>query len=284
MWISIGKLELKKGFIYYFLLYLFFFFWSIFTLFSLFLYENLVWLNQNYFKKVGVSIIIYPQENIKSVEDIQSFFKKFNYITKLEVYHPKKLFQELEKDLPKGFLEENEIEEIFPYLIKVNLISIEALTKFKKDIEILKSITKNKLEILPEPNIKNLMFLKYIHFLLTIFLMLWTLFYFIFFIFLNRSLNNHLKTQTEIFQLLGGHILKLKLIRILIIIIPLLFIWIFSFIFYYLFAQNIFYFFPFLKIFPDLNNLYELLFFITYFLFLIVVYPIFLNFLSCKKL
>lgn len=113
MWISIGKLELKKGFVYYFLLYLFFFFWSIFTLFSFFIYNNLTSLNKNYLKKVGIYILIYPQQNFNSIEDIQNIFKSFNYITNIEIHSPKKLYQELEKIYLKVLLTKKKLKRFF---------------------------------------------------------------------------------------------------------------------------------------------------------------------------
>ncbi len=264
--------------------YIFFFFWSIFTLFGFFIYDNLTSLNKNYLKKVGIYILIYPQQNFNSIEDIQNIFKSFNYITNIEIHSPKKLYQELEKNLPKGFINEEKIEEIFPYLVRVNLKSIDTLTKFNKDLEMIQKLTKNVLEVLPEPGIENLKFFKYANYGITIFLILWTFFYLLFFFFLNQGLNNHLKTQIEIFQLLGGHVFKLKLIRLLIIFIPLLIVLIISYLFYYFISQNLIYLFPFLKFFPNHTNYYDTLFFIIYFIYLIFIYPSFIVFLSYKKL
>ncbi len=283
MWISIGKLEFKKGFVYYFLLYLFFFFWSIFTLFGLFVYKNLTLFNKNYFQKVGVSILFYPKENI-SIEDLKKIFLKFNYLSNFEIYPPQKVYIEIEKDLPTDFIKDEEINKIFPYLIKIKLKSISELSKLKKDVELIQELSKNKFEILPEPGIKNLPFIKYLHYGLIIFLSLWNLIYLIFFIFLNQGLNNHLKNQIEIFQLLGGHILKLKLIRALIIIIPLLLLWMLSSLLYYFFTKNLIYFFHFLNFFPNLNNILEIIFFVLYFSFLILIYPLFIVFFSFKKI
>lgn len=283
MWISIGKLEFKKGFVYYFLLYLFFFFWSIFTLFGLFVYKNLTLFNKNYFQKVGVSILFYPKENI-SIEDLKKIFLKFNYLSNFEIYPPQKVYIEIEKDLPTDFIKNEEIDKIFPYLIKIKLKSISELSKLKKDVELIQEISKNKFEILPEPGIKNLPFIKYLHYGLIIFLSLWNLFYLIFFIFLNQGLNNHLKNQIEIFQLLGGHILKFKLIRALIIIIPLHLLLMLSSLLYYFFTKNLIYLFPFLNFFPNLNNIFEIIFFVLYFSFLILIYPLFIVFFSFKKI
>lgn len=282
MWITIGKLEFKKGLVFYFLSYLFFFFWSIFTLFGLFLYKNLTWFNKNYFKKVGVSILLYPQENI-NIEDLRRVFQKFNYLSNFEIHPPQKVYNEIEKDLPMELIKNEEIDKIFPYLIKISLKSSSDLPKFKKDIELLQELSKNKFEILPEPGFKNLPFFKYTYYGMLIFLFLWSLFYLIFFIFLNHGLDNHLKNQIDIFQLLGGHILKLKLIRALIIILPIFLLWILSCLLYYFFIRNLIYFFPFLIFFPDFNDTYEIIFFFLYFCFIILIYPLLIVFLNLKK-
>ena len=282
MWISIAKLEFKKGFVYYFLLYLFFFFWSIFTLFGFFLYDNLASLNKNYLKKIGVSILVYPQENT-NIENIKNILKKIEYIANVEIYPPQKVYNEIEKDLPEGFIKNEEIEKIFPYLIKLSFKSVSDLSRIKKDLDLLQEVSVNKFEVILEPGFKYLFFIKYFHYGMVIFLLLWTVFYFLFFVFLNKALNNHLKNQIEIFQLLGGHIFKLKLIRALIIIFPLIIIWILSFVLYYLVSKNLIYFFPFLNFSPNLNNFYELLFFTVYFIFLIIIYPLFIIFISFKR-
>ena len=282
MWISIAKLEFKKGFVYYFLLYLFFFFWSIFTLFGFFLYDNLASLNKNYLKKIGVSILVYPQENT-NIENIKNILKKIEYIANVEIYPPQKVYNEIEKDLPEGFIKNEEIEKIFPYLIKLSFKSVSDLSRIKKDLDLLQEVSVNKFEVILEPGFKYLFFIKYFHYGMVIFLLLWTVFYFLFFVFLNKALNNHLKNQIEIFQLLGGHIFKLKLIRALIIIFPLIIIWILSFVLYYLVSKNLIYFFPFLNFSPNFNNFYELLFFTVYFIFLIIIYPLFIIFISFKR-
>lgn len=232
---------------------------------------------------MGVSILFYPKENI-SIEDLKKIFLKFNYLSNFEIYPPQKVYIEIEKDLPTDFIKDEEINKIFPYLIKIKLKSISELSKLKKDVELIQELSKNKFEILPEPGIKNLPFIKYLHYGLIIFLSLWNLFYLIFFIFLNQGLNNHLKNQIEIFQLLGGHILKLKLIRALIIIIPLLLLWMLSSLLYYFFTKNLIYFFHFLNFFPNLNNILEIIFFVLYFSFLILIYPLFIVFFSFKKI
>jgi len=282
MWISIGKLEFKKGFIYYLVIYLFFFFWSLISLFALFIFINFSHLEKIVIKKSNLSILFYP-ENPEEIKNIKEAFNKLNYIKEIKLYNPEDLYRTYNKELPSDLFENENPILYFPYLIEIKLRSNDFLSQFKKDLQIIKDLTHFKLELLSDPLSKDIPFLKYAKFLFFIFIILWFLLYFLLFIFSIKSLSNHLLPYFETFQLLGGHVLKLKIIRSLFLLIPLLFLSFFSFFLYYLIMNKMIYFFPILKSFPEFKNNFDLLFLLNFYFFIIFVIPLFLVFVFTKK-
>lgn len=283
MWTSIGKLEIKKGLLYYLLLYLFFFFWSFFTLFAFFIYTNVKYLSETFISQRGISILFYPQKNHQRLKDIRETLNQLPYIKEVRIVSPKELLQTLENQLPKEILEEKDLPGWFPYLIKVYLSSPEKFSQLKSDLQIWQKMTYGGLELISEPLQKNIFLWQYSNFALLIFLLLWNLFYFLFFYFVARTLIHHLKEHNEIFQLLGGNIFHLFIIRFLILALPLFLLFLTSFLVYYLLIGKFIYYFPILKTYPPHNNHFEIFFLIIYFFFLIIVYPVFLLIFFLKR-
>ncbi|BAU22922.1 hypothetical protein THC_0528 [Caldimicrobium thiodismutans] len=284
MWTSIGKLEIKKGLFYYLLLYLFFFFWSTFTLFALFFYTNINHISDNFNKKRGFSILFYPQGNLKTFEDIKGILTNLNYIKKYQVIPPRELLASLEINLPKELLDEKDLYNFLPYLIRIDLISPDKSSQLKMDLQMYEKMFNITFEFISEPHLKSLYFWQYSNIVILAFIFLWNLFYLLFFYFLIKTLNSHLKEHNEIFQFLGGSIFNLLVIRFAILVFPLILLLILSFLFYFYILSKLIYYFPVLKIFPNLNNIFELSFFAIYLFFLIFIYPIYLLILSLRKI
>ncbi len=285
MWTSIGKLEIKKGLLYYLLLYLFFFFWSFFTLFAFFTYTNVKHLSETFIRQRGISILFYPQKNLPSSKDIREALSQLPYIKEVQIVSPRELLQTLENQIPREILEEKDLSGWFPYLIRVYLTSPEKFSQLKRDLQIWQKMSKGGLELISDPlQQKDIFLWQYSNLAILIFLFLWNLFYFLFFYFVIRSLIHHLKDHNEIFQLLGGNIFHLSIIRFLILALPLFFIFLTSFLVYYLLTDEIIYYFPILKIYPPLNNPFEIFLLFIYFFSLILVYPAFLLILFLKRI
>ncbi len=159
MWTSIGKLEIKKGLLYYLLLYLFFFFWSTFTLFALFFYTNINHISDNFNKKRGFSILFYPQGNLKTFEDIKGVLTNLNYIKEYQVIPPRELLASLEINLPKEILDEKDLYNFLPYLIRIDLISPDKSSQLKRDLQMYEKMFNITFEFISEPHFKKFILL-----------------------------------------------------------------------------------------------------------------------------
>lgn len=284
MWISIGQLEIKKGLLYYLILYLFFFFWSIFTLFAFFFYSNINHISENIIQKRGFSILFYSHGNFKTTENIKEILTSLSYIKEYQIIPPRDLLTKLEINLAKEFWDEKELYNLLPYLIRIYLVSPDKSSQLKRDLQMLGKMSNVSFEFISEPIPKNLYFWHYSHFVTLAFILLWHFFYFLFFYFFIKTLNHHLKDHNEVFQLLGGSTFHLLIIRFLVLVLPLILLFLLSFSFYLYLISKLIYYFPILKIFPNLNNNFKLSFFAIYFFFLIILYPIFLLILSLKRI
>lgn len=284
MWLSLAKLEFKKGFIYYLLIYFFFFFWAIFTLILLFLYINITHLSKIISEKNELIIAYYQNKNMTKEFKLKDFFQRFAFVKSIEIISPKEVYEQLKDEIPVANFSKNEIIQFFPYLIKIKL-SPDKVDIIKKEIDYLKKISSISLEILaePSPSLFGLSAWNYFNQTLLILLILWHFFYLLFFYFLNKNLNNFLKDQIEIFQLLGGDRIKLKLVRLSLLLIPLSFLSLLSFFLYYLMATKFISFFPLFKFVPNMHNLNIFLLFLFYFLFIIFLYPLLIIFSFYKK-
>jgi len=248
----------------------------------LFIFINFSHLEKIVAEKSSLSILFYP-ENQEEIEKIKEAFNKLNYIKEIKLYNREDLYKTYSKELPSDFFENEDPVLYFPYLIEIKLQSNDFLSQFKKDLQIIQDLTHFKLELLSDPFSKDIPFLKYTKFLFFIFIVLWFLLYFLLFIFIIKSLSNHLLPYFETFQLLGGHVSKLKIIRSLFLFIPLLFLSLSSFFLYYVIINKIIHFFPILKSFPKFNNSFDLLFLLNFYFFIIFVFPLFHIFVFTKK-
>lgn len=285
MWINLIKLEFKRNFVHYFIIYFFFFFWNFFSLILSFLNTNFSDLSQFFPKVDEVLLLYYADKGQNKIFEIQSYLQNKPFIHDVSHISPKGVYEELKKDLPFGSLTEEEIAKIFPYLIKIKLRPGE-ISLLKKELENLREISSLNLEILAEPPPTLLGFLqwKYFNYLLLLLLIFWYLFYIIFFYFLIKNLSIHSKEPVEIFQLLGGYIFILRLIKIFILVIPLVLISLFSFAIYFMIINKIIYIFPLFTFFPTYKNFFEMLLFLGISFFCSIFYPIVLIFLFNKKL
>lgn len=284
MWITIGKLEFKKGFIYFFILYSFFLFWTLFTLFGAFFYSNINKVINEYFREVGISFFIYPQDSQKLEEAQLIKLKELKYVKRVELIPPKRLLEEIQKDFPISLDLDEETLSSLPSLIRVWIKSPSQWSQLQRDLQRWQQFSKASIEILGSPLSQPLNFWEYLNKILIVILFLWNFFYFLFLYFLNKSLNSYLRKQLDTFQLLGGHVIKLKFIRFFLLVIPFALIYLFSFSIYYFLTQTLITLFPILEFFPNTSNPLDIFTFIIYFSFLIIIYPLFIVFISYRKI
>lgn len=284
MWITIGKLEFKKGFIYYFILYSFFLFWTLFTLFGAFFYSNINKVINEYFREVGISFFIYPQDSQKLEESQLIKLKELKYVKRVELIPPKRLLEEIQKDFPISLDLDEETLSSLPSLIRVWIKSPSQWSQLQRDLQRWQQFSKASIEILGSLLSQPLNFWEYLNKILIVILFLWNFFYFLFLYFLNKSLNSYLRKQLDTFQLLGGHVIKLKFIRFFLLVIPFALIYLFSFSIYYFLTQTLITLFPILEFFPNTSNPLDIFTFIIYFSFLIIIYPLFIVFISYRKI
>lgn len=284
MWITIGKLEFKKGFVYYFILYSFFLFWTLFTLFGAFFHSNINKVINEYFREVGISFFIYPQDSQKLKESQLIKLKELKYVKRVELIPPKRLLEEIQKDFPISLDLDEETLSSLPSLIRVWIKSPSQWSQLQRDLQRWQQFSKASIEILGSPLSQPLNFWEYLNKILIVILFLWNSFYFLFLYFLNKSLNSYLRKQLDTFQLLGGHVIKLKFIRFFLLVIPFALIYLFSFSIYYFLTQTLITLFPILEFFPNTSNPLDIFTFIIYFSFIIIIYPLFIVFISYRKI
>lgn len=284
MWITIGKLEFKKGFVYYFILYSFFLFWTLFTLFGAFFHSNINKVINEYFREVGISFFIYPQDSQKLEESQLIKLKELKYVKRVELIPPKRLLEEIQKDFPISLDLDEETLSSLPSLIRVWIKSPSQWSQLQRDLQRWQQFSKASIEILGSPLSQPLNFWEYLNKILIVILFLWNSFYFLFLYFLNKSLNSYLRKQLDTFQLLGGHVIKLKFIRFFLLVIPFALIYLFSFSIYYFLTQTLITLFPILEFFPNTSNSLDIFIFIIYFSFIIIIYPLFIVFISYRKI
>ncbi|MFN3568120.1 MAG: permease-like cell division protein FtsX [Caldimicrobium sp.] len=230
-------------------------------------------------------LLYYADKKENKIVEIQNYLQNKPFINDVSHFSPKSVYEELKKDLPFGNLTEKEIETIFPYLIKIKL-KPEKISLLKKELENLKVISSLNLEILVEPPTTLLSFFqwKYFNYLLLLLLLFWNVFYLLFFYFLIKTLSIHSKDPVEIFQLLGGPIVILRLIKIIILVLPLILLSLFSFGIYSIIINKIIYIFPLFTFFPTWKNFLELLVFLGISLFYSLLYPVILIVAFNKKI
>lgn len=282
MWLSLAKIELKKTFAFYFLLFLFFIFWNFFSLLSFFLFKNIEKFLEVYQEKIGISIFVSSEQGNKTVNSLVSEIKNMPFVKKVEVIPPQELFKKWKDELPSeifSFFKEEEISQTFPYLIKIYLSSPEYFKFFQEHFMIISKVFENI--IYGNLKLKNI--LDFAFFYKKIFwglALTWFMFYFIFLILLNFFINSLLKKNIKIFILLGGSLIKINLIRLIIFILTMIIGFICSLLIYFYFIENLTLIFSFLKIYPNLNNIKHVVFFFVYSFLILIFLPALTIFLS----
>lgn len=192
--------------------------------------------------------------------------------------------EEIQKDFPISLdLDEVTLSSL-PSLIRVWIKSPSQWSQLQRDLQRWQQFSKASIEILGSPLSQPLNFWEYLNKILIVILFLWNFFYFLFLYFLNKSLNSYLRKQLDTFQLLGGHVIKLKFIRFFLLVIPFALIYLFSFSIYYFLTQTLITLFPILEFFPNTSNPLDIFTFIIYFSFIIIIYPLFIVFISYRKI
>lgn len=282
MLLSLAKVELKKTFAFYILLFLFFVFWNFFSFLSFFLFKNLEKFLEIYQEKIGLSILISSEQGNKTVNALVSEIKTFPFVKKVEVISPSELFEKWKEDLPSEILslfKKEELLKTFPYLIKVYFSSPEYFRYFQEHFTLISKV----FEDITYNNSKLNDLLNFAFFFRKVFWglsLIWFIFYLIFLILLNFFINSFLKRNIQIFLLLGGSLFKLNLIRIIIFIVTMFIAYICSLFIYFYFTENLIIIFNFLKIYPNFKDNFHIIYFLIYTFFIVFIFPILIIFLS----
>ncbi len=284
MILSLAKVELKKTFAFYILLFLFFVFWNFFSFLSFFLFENLEKFLELYQEKIGLTIFVSSEQGNKTVNALISEIKTLPFVKKVEIISPSELLERWKNDLPFEIIslfDKDELLKAFPYLIKVYPSSYEHLKYFQEYFMLISKVLNN----ISYESSKLDNFLTFTLFFKKFFWGLaisWLIFYFLFLILLNFFINTFIKKNIKIFILLGGSFFKLNLIRIIIFVTTMAVAYICSFLLYFYFAKNLVFIFDFLKIYPDFKNLSHFIYFLIYTFFILLIFPILVIFLSSR--
>lgn len=284
MLLTLIKLEFKKGFLFYLILYIFFFFWSLSSFTGYFIFNNFNYFLKN-FKSTHNVLILFFKSNSSIINDVfyndlTSILNTDNYekISEEELLKELELYNEL-----SGYIDED-LKKYLPIGVRINIKDPSKLQEIKKklsEIEMKYSVTANLVYEELYYNIKNFELMRYV---LIILLIIWNLFYFLFFYFIIKSLNDYLRLYLNTFQLLGGPINKLISIRLILLIIPFIFLLLLSFSFYYILMKFFIISFPFLYPFPDSKSPIEQLYFLSYCLLVSIIYPSFITYILFRKI
>ncbi|MDW8136392.1 MAG: hypothetical protein RMI74_06340 [Thermodesulfobacterium sp.] len=284
MLFSLAKVEFKKTFTFYILLFLFFIFWNFFSLLSFFLFKNLENFLKVYKEKLSINIFISSEPSNKTISSLISEIQTLPFVKKVEVVPPLKLLENWKKDLPPevfSLFREEEILKNFPYLIRIYLSSPEHFLYFQEQFVLVSKVFKD----ITYENSKFNNILNFLFFFKKIFwglALTWFIFYLVFLLLLNFFINSLMNKNIKIFILLGGSFIRLSLIRIILFIITMGLSFIISWFIYSYFIENLLLIFSFLKVYPNIKDVHHLLYFLIYLFFIIILFPtliiLFLNF------
>ncbi|MCS7279760.1 MAG: hypothetical protein NZ530_06890 [Thermodesulfobacteriaceae bacterium] len=284
MLFSLAKVEFKKTFTFYILLFLFFIFWNFFSLLSFFLFKNLENFLKVYQEKLSINIFISSEPSNKTISSLISEIQTLPFVKKVEVVPPLKLLENWKKDLPPevfSLFREEEILKNFPYLIRIYLSSPEHFLYFQEQFVLVSKVFKD----ITYENSKFNNILNFLFFFKKIFwglALTWFIFYLVFLLLLNFFINSLMNKNIKIFILLGGSFIRLSLIRIILFIITMGLSFIISWFIYSYFIENLLLIFSFLKVYPNIKDVHHLLYFLIYLFFIIILFPtliiLFLNF------
>jgi cell division transport system permease protein len=285
MFSYLSKIELKQSIFYYLFLFLFFSFWNLFSLFILFFYLNIQNLLQTYEDKLPINLLIFSGTNPSNILNLSSEIKKIPYVKNIVVISPEELLEKSKKDLPSEILKifsEEELKSQFPYILKIYPSSIKDYPALKAQLNLLTK-TNSNMEI-SEPKFFKLIYFAYFFKLgFLVLAITWALFYLILLYFFNTLINSHLKSQTQIFLLLGGTLEKFKFLRFLFVVLILITAFIYSALVYFYISDNISSIIPFFKTYPNFSQVYHLLYFGIYIFLTVFFFPWLTIILSYKK-
>lgn len=277
----LGKIELKRSFIQYSMLFLFFIFWNFYLLTFFFLFVNTQKFLSFYKNYLWADILVY-EKNSETIKKLTTELKNFEYVKNLKIFPPEELYQKTKFELPSALFSEEEILSVFPYVIRVYVYSVKNLYSLKKYINFLSSLNPS-IKLISEKPLKIFHLGSIFSKIFYILIFVWFTFYFFFLYLINQSLNEALKDQTQTFLLLGGGAFKLKLLRNFFFISILFIACIISSLCYFSFAKYMHLIFNFFEIYPDFSKSEHLYYFLVYISFVIILIPVITVHLSYKK-
>uniref|UniRef100_A0A7V5XGI3 Cell division protein FtsX n=1 Tax=Thermodesulfobacterium geofontis TaxID=1295609 RepID=A0A7V5XGI3_9BACT len=281
----LSKIELKQSLFYYLFLFLFFFFWNLFSLFIVFFYLNIQNLLQTYEDKMPINLLIFSENNPLNILNLSSEIKKISYVKNIVVISPEELLEKSKKDLSPEILKifsKEELKSQFPYILKIYPTSIKDFPNLKAQLNLLTK-TNSNIEI-SEPGFFKLIYFAYFFKLgFLVLAITWALFYLIFLYFLNTLINSYLKSQTQIFLLLGGTLKKFKFLRFLFVGLVLIVAFIYSAFVYFYISDSISSILPLFKTYPDFSQEYHLFYFGIYIFLTVFFLPWLTIIISYKK-
>ncbi len=279
MWTYLSRLELKNSFFYYLFLLIFFFFWNFFSLFTVYLYNNLQKVANTYKSRLYLNMVVYSKD-FKDINKLIKGLKKLNYIKRVEVFSPEKLFQKIKNTLPEKILKsykKNELLRYFPYVVKVYPKSFKYYDMLKDQLQLLRS-SNNNIDIYETKVSKLVNFAFALKPGFFFFFFVWISFYILFLLFLNYFLNTFLDKQIQVFLLLGGSLNNFKFLRLVFIFLFLSVGFILSTLVFYYISTNLANAFQIFE-----KPFYHLFSIFIYYIIIILVLPAIIIWFSYKK-
>lgn len=230
-------------------------------------------------------MLIFSEKNPLNVLNLASEIEKIPYVKNIVIVPPDKLLEKYKNDLPPEILNsfsQEELKDEFPYILKIYISSIKNYQTLKDQLNLL---TKANLNIeIYEPSFLKFIYFAYFFKLGFIVLAIsWTLFYVIFLYFLNNLINSYLKSQTQIFLLLGGTLRKFKLLRFLFVVLILVAAFLYSTLLYFYISDGVSSLIPLFKTYPNFSKEVHILYFGIYVFFVIFFLPWFTIVISYKN-
>ncbi len=228
-----------------------------------------------YQDQLHINLIIYPssEKNTLNISSLSSEIEKISSVKKIVVIPPEELIEKeyLSSEFLKTFSQE-EIKSYFPYILKIYPSSVKDYSLLKDHLSLLAK-TNPDIEISEHKIFKLISLASFLKAGFLILIIIWMLFYLIFLYLINKFLNTYLKSQTQIFLLLGGTLRSFKFLRFLFVGLILLIAFGISFLLFFYVSQYVLSIFIFFKPYPNLSKILHLLLLGVYAFFVVAILP-----------
>ncbi len=213
MWKYLVKLEVRTAWVYYLFMFFFVFLWGIFLFTGAFSFKFLEKVKDQYKKGVCVSVLFYPRRS-SQVKELTSKIKNLDLVKSLELITPQEIYEKTSRYIPRSLLKifgKKRLVRSFPYLINIYPKNSEDYTSLVKTLSLLQ--TNQSFQVITNQSYKLVGFIKKLQWGAIGLIGACILFYVWFLSFLIYILKLKLKSQYQVFILLGGSKGVLKVIR-----------------------------------------------------------------------